>query len=100
MLERLQAATFEPLVGDAVRVCPGDGEPLSMEIARVQGLGGESGDRRQPFSLLFRGPAEPVLPQAIYRIEHPRLGELDLFLVPIGPEPDGDARILYEAIFN
>lgn len=100
MLEHLHAATFEPLVGGTIRVHPSDGEPVSMEVAQVQGLGGESGDRRQPFSLLFRGPAEPVLPQAIYRIEHERLDALDLFLVPLGPEPDGDGRILYEAVFN
>lgn len=51
---------------------------------------------REPFSLVFRGPAEPALAQAIQPLRHPRLGTLALFLVPIGA--DGDGR-RYEAVF-
>lgn len=52
---------------------------------------------RQPFALLFRGQREPLLPQRLYRMRHPRLGEMELFLVPIGPDREG---MRYEAIFN
>ena len=52
---------------------------------------------RVPFALLFHGPAAPILPQAMYRFEHPALPPLDIFIVPIGPE--GDA-MRYEAIFS
>ena len=51
---------------------------------------------RAPFALLFHGPAAPILPQAMYRFEHPALPPLDIFIVPVGPE--GDA-MRYEAIF-
>ena len=37
------------------------------------------------------GPLEPVLPQAIYGLDHDALGHLDLFLVPIGPGGGRDA---------
>lgn len=51
---------------------------------------------RPGFSLLFRDQAgAAVLPQGMHRIEHPRLGELELFLVPMGDRPPE-----YEAIFN
>jgi hypothetical protein len=50
-----------------------------------------------PFSILLRGPAEPVLPQGIFRLEHPRLGAADVFFVPIGRDDRGTA---YEAIFS
>lgn len=38
----------------------------------------------EQFSLLFAGPPEPVLPQGTYRFLHPSLGELALFMVPVG----------------
>jgi hypothetical protein len=51
-----------------------------------------------PFALEFSGPTEPALDQRIYRLGHPALGELEIFLVPIGIEPAGGRR--YEAVFN
>ena len=49
------------------------------------------------FSLLFQGPREPVLPQRMYRLNHDRLGEFDLFIVPIGADDEG---VHYEAVFS
>jgi hypothetical protein len=50
----------------------------------------------EAFRLGWRGPAEPVLPQAIYRLE--REGESwDMFIVPIAQDDRGTQ---YEAIFN
>jgi hypothetical protein len=42
---------------------------------------------------VFRGGPTPPLPQRIHALEHPRLGRLELFLVPIGPET-------YQAVFT
>ena len=49
------------------------------------------------FSLLFLGKTAGVLPQKTYLLNHARLGELTLFLVPIQQKADG---VLYEAVFN
>jgi hypothetical protein len=49
------------------------------------------------FSLLFRGPLAPVLPQCIYRLTHDTLGSMEIFLVPVGPDGEG---MQYEAVFN
>jgi hypothetical protein len=47
------------------------------------------------FSTLFK--ADAYLPQSLYHLSHDQMGELDLFLVPVG----GDQRgYQYEAIFN
>jgi hypothetical protein len=48
------------------------------------------------FSVVFRGLMAPVLPQGTYHFTHAELGELDLFLVPIGPDSEG---MRYEAAF-
>jgi hypothetical protein len=52
---------------------------------------------RQPFSLTFVAKDPRVLPQRMYRLEHNGLGELDIFLVPIGKSADG---VSYQATFN
>ena len=53
---------------------------------------------RPPFSLLFDGPAGQSLPQRTHTLAHPVLGERAIFLVPLGPNPDGTHR--YQAVFN
>ena len=52
---------------------------------------------RQPFSLLFRGPTEPVLTQRLYTLDHGGLGTVEIFIVPVGPDADG---MCYEAVFS
>ena len=52
---------------------------------------------RLPFSLLFRNGAALLFPQQTYRMSHPRLGEVAIFLVPVAREREG---FLYQAIFN
>lgn len=72
---------------------------LTLELVEVAALGMESArpDGRQPFSLIFRGPCEPILAQQTCRLAHEAMGELDLFVVPLGPDRAGGIR--YEAIF-
>lgn len=49
------------------------------------------------FSLVFRGPMQPALPQRTYPVQHPELGSFQLFMVPVGIENEG---LLYESVFN
>jgi len=72
---------------------------LKLELTEVKAISrfDPKTDTRQSFSLLFRGPFEPILPQQSYQIKNEQLGELLLFLVPIGPDKIG---MLYDATFN
>jgi hypothetical protein len=73
-------------------------EPFALELVEVVAASGQAPGRpRRTFSLIFRGPHRPRLPQSIYRLELAALGALDLFLVPVGPDPQG---MCYEAVFN
>ena len=92
-LASVAAADFQPHVRSLFRM-EADG-PLQLTLMSVNERPGP-GTRRQPFSLLFLGPADPVLPQRIYRLEHDVLGLLEIFLVPIGRDEDGTT---YEAVF-
>jgi hypothetical protein len=97
------AAAFAEHLATVFRLQSG-GEPLPLELVEVQRASfagnpaalGPAG-RREPFSLLFRGPRSPWAPQGSYRLEHEQLGTLELFLVPLGPDADG---MRYEAVFT
>ncbi len=49
------------------------------------------------FSLIFHGPSEHFLHQAIYKFEHSNMGEFEMFIVPVGRSQNG---LHYEAVFN
>lgn len=66
-----------------------EAEPLNPTLAQP-GV-------RPPFSLIFLARDPRVLPQRIYRMEHNGLGELSIFLVPIGKDAEG---VSYQATFN
>lgn len=105
MLERLTIEEFSKHINHKFHIQfeSGDGGDdtgmLEVELVEVSPLGEnqKDEDQRQSFSVIFRGPGEPVLPQRIYSLEHKGLGQLDLFLVPLGPENDD---MLYEAVFT
>jgi hypothetical protein len=94
-LASLTAADFRPLLGSRFEIPAGSFETELIEVDDL-GAAGSSG-LRTPFSLVFRGPLEPFVPQGIHRLEHAALGVLDLFLVPIGPD---EAGMRYEAVFG
>jgi hypothetical protein len=95
----LTVSHFEPHIGSNFRLHADD--VLEVELVEADDVGGRSGvtpeGSRAPFSVVFPGPRDPVLPQRIYRLEHDELGTLDLFLVPIGRD---DSGVRYEAVFT
>jgi hypothetical protein len=71
-----------------------------VEANRLPATAADSEDaRNERFCLLFRGPAHEPFAQNTYAIEHPRLGRLDIFIVPIG-STEGTPHCYYEAVFN
>jgi hypothetical protein len=106
-LETLTAEDFRPHQGSRFRLSGGPSAvSLDTVLAEVTEHGEvRSGPFRAPFSVVFRGPLQPVAPQGIYRVEHEKLGTLDLFVVPVGPdepaEPGQAPRVMrYEAVFG
>jgi hypothetical protein len=87
-LDTLTASDFEALQGQLFRVA----DAFVAELVEVTELPPKGGDRA-PFSLVFEGGPNPPLPQAIYPVQHERLGAMEIFLVPIAPDR-------YEAVFT
>jgi hypothetical protein len=95
--------TFADHVKETFTVRLSDEHGLALTLDSVSGLPhGASPEtapqlRREPFSLVFRGPLDAPLAQHTYTFEHPALGAIDIFIVPIAPSAEGR---LYEAIFT
>ncbi len=100
MLDKLTVTDFSQYVDQKFSVHAGGNEPMELVLTEAIEVGAapEDPQYRQAFSVLFVGPAQPILPQRIYRIEHAEMGTLDLFLVPLGPNRDGLVR--YETVFT
>jgi hypothetical protein len=90
---------FEACLNQSFTVRSENQDGLEIELIQVKliGDGDPEKDTRQAFSVLFRGSNDHSLAQSVYRIENETLGELQLFLVPIGPDESG---MLYDASFN
>jgi hypothetical protein len=56
-----------------------------------------AGLTRLPFVLMFHNRSELLFPQDIYTLQHPELGAVDIFLVPI---ERGTPGFVYQAVFN
>jgi hypothetical protein len=92
MLDTLTLEDFQRLLHDRFRIAPDDAPAFEVELVDVTEIPREPGGRA-PFSLVFQGGPNPPLPQRIYRVEHAKLGELDIFLVPIAVDQ-------YQAVFT
>lgn len=98
MLEKLSAADFSPLLNNKFHIYFNPSLPSTVELIEISEKKTSSAEAgRQPFSIIFRGPKDKIWPQGMYKINHQSLGEMQLFIVPIGPDDEG---LCYEAVFN
>ena len=95
MIEELTRDTFARQLNSRFRVERHGAGAVTLELVEAGEV--RSSGRSETFSILFRGPPDVFLPQAIYRFEHDAIGAFDLFTVPIRRDQDG---VYYEALFN
>lgn len=99
MLDDVTHDTFVDRVGETFRVAAADGDTLDLTLAEatLAPEGHSAPGSRAAFSLIFHGPVDRYAPQGIWRLEHPEVGRLDVFLVPLGPAED---VMRYQAVFS
>lgn len=95
MSDGLDRASFSEQLNTRFQVQIGDTDSLELELVEATDRRSTPGQER--FSVLFRGPRDVLLQQALYKVEHEKLGTFDLFLVPVGMDDEG---VSYEAVFN
>ena len=98
-LDDLTIEHFQPLIGQAFRVThPDFMEQLTLVEAEAVRVAPPRG-MRHGFSLFFEGDSlDRWLEQGRHPLDHATFGRLELFIVPLGPGPNG--RFRYEAAFS
>ncbi|HEX9733610.1 MAG TPA: hypothetical protein VGG06_16685 [Thermoanaerobaculia bacterium] len=99
-LRTLKLEDFEPLVGQTFTFSAPAGQEVETLLDHCRPLGGQTvADAvRGPFALVFTTETREVLPQQTVKVENAALGSLEIFVVPVGPDPKG--RMQYEVIFT
>ena len=90
---------FAALIGDRFRIRQDVLEKVDVQLTDLTDLRRRtlSSAQGEAFSLLFRGPTEHPIRQGTHMVEHKKLGEFPLFVVPVHPD---DGSLNYEAIIN
>lgn len=100
MANQLTIEMFTDLIDKEFIVDVDDSHSVGMELIEIYDMSEARGHKtaaRTHFSLVFRGPEEPIYPENTYRFEHEELGTLDILITPAGPDTDG---MRYEAVFE
>lgn len=96
MLDQLRCEDFLPLIGQRVTVHIADSS-AELEVAEAEPIKAPTPRATPPFRVVLRSPPDWRANQGMFRIEHPTLGDIELFAVPIGPDGKG---LCYEIVFN
>jgi hypothetical protein len=97
-LDTVTIEDFSPCVGEVFDLRIGsEGCQVVLQGAQEKSRYARNGQSRMPFSLIFLGPEGGAFQQGTYSLGHEKLGELELFLVPVGIE---QGRMQLEAVFN
>jgi len=95
-LAKVECAQFAACLNQDFEIVFSDGT-LPVKLTEARPLGARPESIREPFSLTFVLGRPLRLPQGIYQMRHPQLGEMEIFLVPIGVDANSST---FEAVFN
>jgi hypothetical protein len=105
MLAALTYQDFNKYLNTPFGVNVDEKSDFRLELVEVKFLRkAQMENQRDQFSLLFKGHSQQYLPQKIYQLNHEEMGDLSLFLVPVGKESQSsssqEGAYLYEAVFT
>lgn len=95
MGQALTAEFFRPHIGATYATRTADGTAVELSLTEVtqhdktDDSGAPPEAELDQFSLVLTGPPEPILEQQIYALAGPGAQELELFMVPMGPDATG-----------
>ena len=87
--------TFAQHANTEFQVLIDENTSLPLELTSVSEL--KVYPRQEEFTLEFRGPLDKFLDQGVRNFAHDKMGEFELFIVPVKQDAEG---FYYEAVFN
>jgi hypothetical protein len=95
MIDRLNSTSFSEQLNTIFRVEVPEAGALPLELIEVKEYA--YNPEVEQFILIFRGPKSPWFDQKIHTLRHDVLGNLDLFIGPMGPDELG---MKYQVVIN
>jgi hypothetical protein len=86
---------FAQNVNTDFHVSGDDSSQLDLQLAEVSEL--KQVKTQEEFAVVFRGPLDHFMGQGMRSFDHEKLGQFELFIVPIRQDEKG---YYYEAVFN
>ena len=97
-LDKISANDFKPLLNKAVNIKISPDVNLEATLIELTETNGYSPLERKPFSFVLRTDQKnEYYNQGIFIVEHPTIGNIELFLTPQGFDGVG---MKYEAVFS
>jgi hypothetical protein len=95
----LSKQSFENIVNNVFTIFFEIDNSIVSELIEVKSINSHTlaEGQAEPFSLVFQAIDDRVFEQNTFQVKHTELGELELFLVPIGADEKG---VRYEAVFT
>ena len=95
MSARPTAEDFRQHLGTKFVVRVATPRPFELELSEVKDYAPQENEPggMERFSLFFQGPRDIMLKQGTFTLEHPSMGEVTLFIVPLSQDR-------YEVVFN
>jgi hypothetical protein len=97
MLEQFTYSTFQKHINEAFRLYLSPEQSIDLKLVTATDTSAKQPTGCESFSIVFLGSQQPLLPQDTYLLQHPELGEFQLFIVPIRQDKNGS---YYEAVFS
>lgn len=95
MLELLHKESFAECLQEDFQVIQPGAKAFDLKLTEV--IEQIHTPRQEIFSVMFHGPADRFIQQGAYKLRNEKMGELEIFLVPVARDNDG---FQYEAVFN
>lgn len=98
MPREITPETFTPHVNTTFRV-QNEGATFELELTEVEPhkQGPPTEGMRRPFTLIFKGPKDHVLPEGLHQLQNSATGPLPLYVIPIISMGDCQS---YQVVFN
>jgi hypothetical protein len=101
-LDTLTCEDFQPHIGSSFTVSDESGAAVQITLteAATSERSWARWMKRMPFHLLFDAPPEVVIPNEVFLLSHPVMGEIGRVLVTPTIDSDRPGGRLFQVIFN
>ena len=99
-IAKLKSSDFQPYLNQTFYIHSETLSSMPVELVEIDNPSCQDPETGRPFSLLFQTTQmDEYLRQRMYVVEHEHMGEMQLFIVCIGPNKAGN-RMSFETVLG